>query len=411
VIASALIWRNDVRLARTPSLTSFAQVTGAALRSPQTREERERRIQRLSALNVLAWQLAGVHEPYEIARLAYDAAGELVARDAFYVARFDADKREFDFVLQADGDDVWRDERYPLGTGPTSQVVLLGETHLVGNPEDPTQLRGMTFGEAARASGSAAHVPLKSRGRLIGVLSSSSPPPRTRTGGSSRSCSAWRPRSARCSTSTSSRGGSCAFGRDDEELLTAVSHQVAAALRVAKLHQAAKLAAATDPLTSLPNRRTFFERLLRELATDPAAPVSVAVLDVNGLNARNDGLDPLPERDAAGRGEDPGAREHRVAARPRRGRGAGRSAVPVSLTAPAPTGRTPSPHRERRRVTGWKRAAARGLGKSPASRSARPVRGANEARQSGARSLGGTTALFVPGRTALFVCPRSEGGD
>src|SRR5439155_9895350 len=79
-----------------------------------------------------------------------------------------------------------------------------------------------------------------------------------------------------------------AFGREDEELLTAVSHQVAAALRVAKLHQAAKHAAATDPLTALPNRRTFFDRLRAELAKDGDAPVSVAVLDVNGLKQRND---------------------------------------------------------------------------------------------------------------------------
>ncbi len=155
-------------------LTAFAQTTGAALRSAQAREERERRIERLSALNVLAWQLAGVHEPYEIARLAHEAAGGLVARDAFYVARFDADKREFDFVLQADGEDVWRGERYPLGTGPTSQVVVTGETYVVRSPEDPAQRRGMTFGEATRVSGSAAHVALKSRGRLIGVLSSQS---------------------------------------------------------------------------------------------------------------------------------------------------------------------------------------------------------------------------------------------
>src|SRR5204863_308033 len=79
-----------------------------------------------------------------------------------------------------------------------------------------------------------------------------------------------------------------AFGRDDEELLLAVSHQVAAALRVAKLHQAAKHAAATDPLTALPNRRTFFEQLSQELAREPSAAVSVAVLDVNGLKQRND---------------------------------------------------------------------------------------------------------------------------
>jgi putative methionine-R-sulfoxide reductase with GAF domain len=158
----------------TQGLTGFAQIAGAALRSAQLRDERERRIQRLSALNVLAWQLAAVHEPYEIARLAYDAAGGLVSRDAFYVARYDGEKREFVFVLQADGDDLWRGERYPLGTGPTSQVVLTGETHLVRDPEDIAQRRGMTFGNATRVSGSDAPVPHNSRGRLVGVHSSQS---------------------------------------------------------------------------------------------------------------------------------------------------------------------------------------------------------------------------------------------
>jgi len=79
-----------------------------------------------------------------------------------------------------------------------------------------------------------------------------------------------------------------AFGREDEELLTAVSHQVAAALRVARLHQAAKTAAATDPLTGLPNRRTFFTRLRAELDGDPLVPLTVAVLDANGLKQLND---------------------------------------------------------------------------------------------------------------------------
>ncbi|HET7699663.1 MAG TPA: GAF domain-containing protein, partial [Candidatus Limnocylindria bacterium] len=135
-------------------LAAFAQIAGAALRSAQVREDREQRIRRLSTLNVLAWQLAAVHEAYEIARLAWAAAGELLPRDAFYVARYDPDKREFDFILQSDGDDVWRGDRYPLGNGPASQVVLTGEVHRV------------------RAPGSEAHVPLKSRGRLVGVLSS-----------------------------------------------------------------------------------------------------------------------------------------------------------------------------------------------------------------------------------------------
>jgi diguanylate cyclase (GGDEF)-like protein len=153
-------------------LFAFAQLAAAAMRSARVREERERRIRRLSALNVLAWQLAAVHEPFVIARLAYDAAGMLVARDSFYVARYDADKKEFDFILQSEGAEVWAGERYPLGTGPTSQVVITGETYLVRGTNDPVQRSGMTFGDDDRPSASAVHVPLKSRGRLVGVLSS-----------------------------------------------------------------------------------------------------------------------------------------------------------------------------------------------------------------------------------------------
>jgi diguanylate cyclase (GGDEF)-like protein/putative nucleotidyltransferase with HDIG domain len=153
-------------------LFAFAQLAAAAMRSARVREEREQRIRRLSALNVLAWQLAGVHEPFGIARLAYEAAGALVARDSFYVARYDAGKKEFDFVLQAEGADSWVGERYPLGTGPTSQVVLTGETYQVKGADDPVQRRGATFGETEHPSASAVHVPLKSRGRLVGVLSS-----------------------------------------------------------------------------------------------------------------------------------------------------------------------------------------------------------------------------------------------
>ena len=138
-------------------LAAFAQITAAALRSAQSREERERRLHRLSALNVLAWQLASVHEPYGIAHLAFEACEGLAPRDAFYVARFDADKREFDFVLQGDGDDVWRGERYALGAGPVSQVVLTGEQQVMTG-----------------TSMSSVHLPLKSRGRLVGVLGAES---------------------------------------------------------------------------------------------------------------------------------------------------------------------------------------------------------------------------------------------
>lgn len=75
-------------------------------------------------------------------------------------------------------------------------------------------------------------------------------------------------------------------------LLTAVSHQVAAAVRVARLHQEAQHAATTDELTGLPNRRMFFQRLdeaLRESQTG-TSPLTVTAVDVDLLKHVNDQL-------------------------------------------------------------------------------------------------------------------------
>jgi diguanylate cyclase (GGDEF)-like protein/putative nucleotidyltransferase with HDIG domain len=81
-----------------------------------------------------------------------------------------------------------------------------------------------------------------------------------------------------------------AFDLDDEQMLTTVSHQLAAAIRVARLHQEAKTAAATDALTGLANRRVFFERLEGEIirARETGGTVSVAMVDVDELKATND---------------------------------------------------------------------------------------------------------------------------
>src|SRR5439155_2956136 len=109
-------------------LAAFAELAGSALRAANERRERERRIGRLSALNVLAWQLAAVHEPFAIAKMAFDAAGTLVPRAMFSVARYDEKSQELEFVLTARGADASAGEaRVALGDDPTSQVVLSGE--------------------------------------------------------------------------------------------------------------------------------------------------------------------------------------------------------------------------------------------------------------------------------------------
>ena len=141
-------------------LIDLADLAGTALRAVAGRRERDRRIQRL------------VHDPQEIATFAYESVRSLVDLDAFYVARYDAERRLFDFLIEVDGGQVREGEFFlPLGAGPTSQVVLSGEPYIVTTGEDAIQKRGKTYGDESRRSESAVHVPLKVRGDIVGVIS------------------------------------------------------------------------------------------------------------------------------------------------------------------------------------------------------------------------------------------------
>ena len=160
-------------------LLAFTESTAVALRAAAARHDRDQRIDRLAALNVLAGELAQVREPLRIARLAWEACGTLVARDAFYIARYEPERKLFHFLFQedqgiveeSDFSEAWAGEMVvPLGTGPTSQVILTGEIYLT-RPEDPVQHRDRRYGDHARRHLSAVHVPLKIGGRIVGVLS------------------------------------------------------------------------------------------------------------------------------------------------------------------------------------------------------------------------------------------------
>lgn len=153
-------------------LLALAELGASALRNAAVRADRERRIQRLSMLNEFAAKAALIRDHLAIARLAQQSIGSLVTHDSFYVARYDAGRRLFDFLVEADGGLIREGEFFlPLGAGPTSQVVLTGEPFVMQGPDDPVERRGKTYGDEARRSRSAIHVPMKIRGETIGVLS------------------------------------------------------------------------------------------------------------------------------------------------------------------------------------------------------------------------------------------------
>ncbi|HTJ60913.1 MAG TPA: GAF domain-containing protein [Candidatus Saccharimonadales bacterium] len=153
-------------------LLDLAELAGSAIRAVTGRRERERRIQRLTALNEIASKTALVHEPQQIASFAHESARSLVEFDAFYVARYDGERRLFDFLIEVDGGHVREGEFFlPLGAGPTSQVVLSGEPYVTTSRDDAVQKRGKTYGDESRRCASAVHMPLKIRGEIIGVVS------------------------------------------------------------------------------------------------------------------------------------------------------------------------------------------------------------------------------------------------
>jgi len=72
--------------------------------------------------------------------------------------------------------------------------------------------------------------------------------------------------------------------------LRRMAAQGASALEAARLHEKVRELAATDSLTGVANRRTFFDRIAAELARSHRSgrPLSVALLDLDGFKEIND---------------------------------------------------------------------------------------------------------------------------
>jgi diguanylate cyclase (GGDEF)-like protein len=95
------------------------------------------------------------------------------------------------------------------------------------------------------------------------------------------------------------REGDAAFTEEDEQLAAGIAHQGAIALERARLIQELRSReerlqeqAMTDPLTGLPNRRYYLERLEDALAQarDQGTGIAVLFLDLDGFKVINDSL-------------------------------------------------------------------------------------------------------------------------
>jgi diguanylate cyclase (GGDEF)-like protein len=146
---------------------------------------------------------------------------------------------------------VQPDYRQPLDVGVLGAVVRTGRARNVPDVNRDPEF----YGHWVQAEGSELAVPLIVEGQTIGVINVES-------------------------------DRVAAFTAADETVLTAVAGQVAAAVHVAQLHDAAKRAAATDGLTGLANHRAFYDALNDATASEDQ--FSVVLMDVEGLKRVND---------------------------------------------------------------------------------------------------------------------------
>jgi diguanylate cyclase (GGDEF)-like protein len=150
-----------------------------------------------------------------------------------------------------------RGMRFHLGEGVAGEVAARGQTISVGDvSRDPRYLQDRRH---ARTSGSFLAVPLKSKGRILGVMNFNRP-------------------------------GLEAFSPQEIRLAEAIAAQGALAIANARLYQQTLELSFTDPLTGVPNRRQLFLRLENELSRSLrfGDPLSLLMIDLDLFKQIND---------------------------------------------------------------------------------------------------------------------------
>jgi diguanylate cyclase (GGDEF)-like protein len=143
------------------------------------------------------------------------------------------------------------------GEGATGEALQTGKSVLISDVGDAPGYLAF-WGEVQR-TGSFMSVPIRTGGKMIGVLALT-------------------------------RGPSERLSEPEQRLVSALADQAALAIENARLFAKLEELSTHDELTGLPNRRSFKERLAREMADAKryGHPLSVMVIDVDHFKKLND---------------------------------------------------------------------------------------------------------------------------
>jgi diguanylate cyclase (GGDEF)-like protein len=258
--------------------TMLSRVTDMAVNEIETRQsmtQMERALSLQAELKALNAQLAGhigemelllqvskaVSGTLDLPEQLQELGKEVCARLA--ISEFSVlllDEVSHQLVVEAvagDAPPAVRGMRLHLGEGVTGEVAAKGQTIYV--PDVGKDPRYLHYKGQWRTTGSFLAVPLRSKGRILGVMNLN-------------------------------RRSVDAFSAQETRLVEAIAAQAALAIANARLYQQTLELSFTDPLTGMANRRQLFLRLDQEFSRSVrfGDPLSILMIDLDLFKQIND---------------------------------------------------------------------------------------------------------------------------
>jgi diguanylate cyclase (GGDEF)-like protein len=278
-LVRARVWSDDELGKLSKSFnTMLARVTDMAVNEIEARQnmtQMERALTLQAELKALNAQLAGhVGEMELLLQVSKAVSGTLDLPEQLQelgkevcarlgISEFSVlllDETSHQLVVEAVAGDALaavRGLRLHLGEGVTGEVAAKGQTIYV--PDVTKDSRYLHYKGHWRTTGSFLAVPLRTKGRILGVMNLN-------------------------------RRGVDAFSAQETRLVEAIAAQAALAIANARLYQQTLELSFTDPLTAVANRRQLFLRLDQEFSRSVrfGDPLSLLMMDLDLFKQIND---------------------------------------------------------------------------------------------------------------------------
>lgn len=206
----------------------------------------------------VAQEIGASLELKQVYQSVHRAVKELMPCEDFLIALLDEERQEIHGVYLIECDERLPSARFPSSQGLSGNVIATGRSikyddFFIDHPE----LHSIQFGKDRTRSG--IFVPLRFKGKVIGVLSAQS-------------------------------YQTYSYTDEDERVLDLLASQAAIAIENARLFTEVQELATHDALTGVFNRRKFFEEAAKEIdrASRYQQPLSVILFDLDHFKRVND---------------------------------------------------------------------------------------------------------------------------